>query len=385
MLLGVAFTVLLLLIGGVSAVPSPKNVKLSCQNLKVSVSWEYSEQTPETSFRVDVGGSAGSLVIDTTEHQYDLSPFIWASEEHYMGFHHVTVTAEEGGNQSKPIQSQTFTFNFLKTADINCKLDFPTVDLVENESGATVSVMNPFSFTELEKAVKSDSSTFKFTVTTSSGKTDGACTAQDKVCKLDILFPEGAEKCVKTLKGTLFDGIEVSQVQFNETGPICVSKPTGVDVQMLAILLCAFSIVAAVIIVAICVVKAWRLTASPKPPTSLRPNHNEGALRYTPVCPTYISPVTVAGNNPLVSSEEEEEEDHLRDSSVNYQPSARSYAEGGLLSEGEDSADDSEKTEVVSMDLEEEEEEEEVLAYDRPQTLQLDMGDGDMVTGYTER
>lgn len=41
------------------AVPPPTNVAVSCQNLKVTVSWEYSQQQPETSFRVHIKGATG--------------------------------------------------------------------------------------------------------------------------------------------------------------------------------------------------------------------------------------------------------------------------------------------------------------------------------------
>lgn len=99
---------------------------------------------------------------------------------------------------------------------------------------------------------------------------------------------------------------------------------------------------------------------------------------------TPFSSVTVHQpcKNPSVSSEE----DDLQDGGAGYdfRPPACSYAEGavGLLSD--DSADDSEKTECVSVHSEEEEEEEE-RPYDRPHVLQVDMGDGDMVTGYCQR
>lgn len=88
--------------------------------------------------------------------------------------------------------------------------------------------------------------------------------------------------------------------------------------------------------------------------------------------------------NPSVSSEE----DDVQDGSTTYdlRHPACLYMEGGamgLLSG--DFTDDSEKTECVSFNLEEEEEEEEESAYDRPHVMQVDMGDGDMVTGYTQK
>ncbi|KAM6942382.1 interferon gamma receptor 1 [Lycodopsis pacificus] len=394
MLLGVAFTVLLLLISGVSAVLSPERVKLSCQNLNVSVSWQYSKQKPETIFRVHVGGSAGHLDSNTTEQRYDLSHFVWASEEHYLGFHHVTVTAEEGGNQSESILSETFTFNNFTPADISCNLHFPPVDLIENGSGATVSFVNPLLFyTELKEAPKSDLATFKFAVSSNNGDSEGACEANE-ICKLDISFPEGAEKCIKKMKGWLYEGSYVRYIVFRETGRLCASKSTGdsTDVHMLLliILLVVLASVSSVIIIAICRVKAWTLwepepepEPEPKPmPSSLQINYREGGLRYAPVPRTAISPITLADNknckNPSVSSGEEED---LQDSGCHSRQVIVEYTEGGLpegYGRDEDSADDSEKTEIVSMDLEGAG----ASGYDSPHNHQVDMGNGDMVTCY---
>lgn len=58
---------------------------------------------------------------ETTDHQLDLSHFVWVSEERYMALHEVTVAAIQGGHQSEQIKSKTFAFNSLKTADIKCK------------------------------------------------------------------------------------------------------------------------------------------------------------------------------------------------------------------------------------------------------------------------
>lgn len=58
---------------------------------------------------------------ETSDHQYDLSHFIWTSEKHYMDNYYVSVTAVLGGSQSDPVQSETFTFNNVKTADLTCE------------------------------------------------------------------------------------------------------------------------------------------------------------------------------------------------------------------------------------------------------------------------
>ncbi|XP_054459696.1 interferon gamma receptor 1 [Anoplopoma fimbria] len=350
MLLLGAFTVLLLLTTGVSAVPSPKSVNLSCKNLHVSVSWEYSEQKPQTRFRVHVGGSAGHLVSETVERLYDLSPFVWQSEERYMGFHYVTVTAVEGGNQSEPITAKTFSFNSLQTPKIYCKLDFPPVDLNESEKGAKVSFMNPLSFyRELKKAVKPDTATFKYTVFTNDGETQGTCTAQDNICRLDVSFPEGSKKCVKMLRGLLFRGTGVGEVPFTETGPICTSILTEDLTLPLTIILLVFAIVIIVAIIIICKI-------------DLPQNHKDGALRYAPVSNNDFSQVTLPDRTHCKNSSICSEEEHLKEGGASDQSPASLYADRGLLDEysriekdsTDDSTGDSEKTETVLIDLEEE-------------------------------
>lgn len=62
-----------------------------------------------------------SSVIKTTDHQYNLTRYIWPDESSYMDVFYVTVTAEQGSNRSEPVQSKTFSFNTLKTTDIKCE------------------------------------------------------------------------------------------------------------------------------------------------------------------------------------------------------------------------------------------------------------------------
>lgn len=94
------------------------------------------------------------------------------------------------------------------------------------------------------------------------------------------------------------------------------------------------------------------------------PNH--GKPYYT-VNPPHISPVVV-----LIVNEPgtEEEAEHLTSE--------------GQKTNDDDSSDGSVKTECTSVDEEEEEKgEESTSSYDRPQNLQVDMGDAEMVTGYS--
>ncbi|XP_068451674.1 interferon gamma receptor 1 [Clinocottus analis] len=376
MLLRAAFTVLLLLVGGVSAVAPPENVTLSCSNVNVSVSWEHRGQTPRTSFSVRVEGRP---VAETTERQYDLTRFVWASQRRCLGFHAVSVAAKEGGDQSNST-SITFSFNRFKPADVKCKLDFPTVDLSESASGAMLSFMNPLRFyKELKEASKTSHPTVEFTASSNHSDFQQDCTEKDGVCRLDISFPDGAEKCVKTLTGVLlFTGH--GQVEFRDREHICASSSTDAGaLTLLLLLLLLFVVIVVAIIIAVWTVKGWT-TETPKPVILGLWWHYINSW-YATVSQDNISPIVLIDGkpckNPSVSTEEEEKEEGaaLQGGSA----SAPLYTERRFL---EDSADDSEKTETVSL---EEDEEEELSPYDCPHNLQVDMGDGDMVTCYSKR
>uniref|UniRef100_A0A3Q3KTR0 Interferon gamma receptor 1 n=1 Tax=Mastacembelus armatus TaxID=205130 RepID=A0A3Q3KTR0_9TELE len=219
----------LLLIGGVSAViaavPPPEKVDVTCQNLKTTVSWDYSEDQPQTSFTVALGGSGRHFETNTTDHQYDLSHFIWGSEQQYMDLHYVTVTAIQGGNRSEPVESKTFSFNTLKTVNVKCELDFPPANLTVQESVATVTFQNPLHvYKELKEAVRDDSASIKFRVSPG-GESDQTCSLTQKVCRYDVQLPEDGGMCVK-LEGRLCNNNCLSWVVFKET-KICPSDSTG--------------------------------------------------------------------------------------------------------------------------------------------------------------
>lgn len=356
MLLDGAFTVLLL-ISGASAVsvPPPTKVVVSCQNLKVTVSWEYSKPQPQTTFRVQVKGSTVNEEETTTDHQYDLSHFVWASDKRYMGFNYVSVTAIQGGHRSDPAPSKTFSFSAHKTADIICKLNFPPVDLKVEDSGAKVMFRNPLHYySELKQA--DNSASFKFTVSPGG---EGECLRSQEICVCEIEFPEGAEQCVN-LTGSLI--VDNQLVSFSETHNICPSIPPWVYVTVGIILL--FVLVVVLTVVSIMIYKTR--PRKRKTPIQLENLPNRGKQYYT-VTPPHISTVLIRLTVNEPGTEEEAE---------------RLTSEGQKTNE-DYSSDGSVKTECTSVDEEEEKGEESMSSYDRPQNLQVDMGDAEMVTGYS--
>ncbi|XP_040043127.2 interferon gamma receptor 1 [Gasterosteus aculeatus] len=355
---GGAFRALLLLLCGASAAAPPGGLNVTCHNQQVTVSWE--DRGPGTSYTVRVEGSAGEQESETTGNRYDLTRFVWASEDRSLGFHSVTVTAHDGGNQSETMESETFTFNHLKPAHIKCKLDFPPVDLNEANSEFTLSFQNPLLFyTELKQVPGSSSPTFTFNGSNFSGE----CHADDKKCKLTLPggLPAG-ERCVQSLDGKVAYGSR--SISFRKTGPVCAPVSTDWGVLVLSLMLLLFFIVTSVVIVLICRVKAWTMKNNPaKTPISLVLDAHEGDMRYALVSREDLSPVTVTENQISRTLPVCSEEDLRLDGGV-------SEDDGGV------SEDDSEETEAESIDL---------PHYDRRQMLEVDMGDGDLAIGYSHR
>lgn len=392
-----AFTALLLLVGGVSAliVSPPDNVNMSCQNLNVSVRWDYSTEESQTVFRGNI--HPWNCTFETTAHQHDLSNCILKQEDRYLKIMYVTIAAIRGGNQSKAMSSNTFSFNRLKTVDTKCSLEFPSVELKVDELMGTVGFKNPLYFYKELKQVNTDA-TLDFTVFTTQGSFKASCSTEE-TCNCDVSFHEGAEKCV-TLRGMLFFGIGVKQMEFRKTPKICnhhKPRENFHEIVLGAVLLFIVFLVILVLIACICKVQAWTMKTLKPLPKSLKTNEGGQSLVHKNPARSDISSVHICDPHKSlpVSSEYPNHSEDLQDSSAGSDCKSAScldmgtqhlgYNEPdmedvGLISDrnstDDDSADDSEKTECVSV-------EEVVSPYDCSHFLRLDMGDGDMVTGYT--
>ncbi|KAM7394741.1 hypothetical protein PAMP_021527 [Pampus punctatissimus] len=376
-------------------VPPPTNVSLRCQNLQTTVYWEYSEQEPQTSFRVNIGGSAGNFEDETADHQYDLSPFIWESEERYMGLHYVSVTAVRGANRSQPVTSRTLSYNSLKTAHITCELLFPPADLTVEDSELTVSFKNPLHYYEkLKWASRRAAPMFTFSVDTGFA---GHCIKEQNMCRQGIVFPDGVEKKCVTLSGKLFEQNAVGQVLFREMDDICMKESSDIHVMTLVILLAIFVLVIAVITLIIYKVKAWTMKTSSLPKCLVRPlchpvTQEESQLQTHRATVGYNAAELIKhdpNKNPAVHSEEGTDaygslwDKNSVDSDL-QPPAEVMYMEGGLLESssedleaaGHSTGDDSGTIQCSLLS-----EEEERSPYDCPHT-HIDMGDGDMVLAY---
>ncbi|NP_001347806.1 interferon gamma receptor 1 precursor [Austrofundulus limnaeus] len=409
MLLRGAFTVLFLLSGASSViVPAPTNVTVSCQNVKTTVSWIYNKQQPDTTFKVTIQPEDSQPhVVYTREHSYELGSFVWQSQKLYMSFLYVTITAIQGGNQSEAVKSNSFSFNNLKTVHTKCFLDFPHVNLLMHEMKMSVTFQNPLSFyKELNSTVEGTSSEFTFDVILDEHKFSGKCFVKDSYCKLDVKFSEGEDKCV-SLTGHLLYNNGINFVSFRKTHRFCSTEPPEHDhgVNYLAVLLMSsFVLLICVMIILICKVKAWT-TKTPDPPKILewtvQANHTNVHYTVTAV----MSPVSMYKpyKTSVIKTEVKcyPESYHMSSSGSNsvpsdthlYKETRRQLQDGnqelealGLIS-GENRTDnDSADVQIECISVSSQEEERgSISPYDSPHFVLLDMGDGDMVTGYSEK
>ncbi|XP_028316969.1 interferon gamma receptor 1-like [Gouania willdenowi] len=393
----------LLLISGISAfVPPPTDVVVDCQNTKVFAKWNYTDKQQQTIFSVILwfdGRASQNCKKNTTAHQVDLSDCIWSSEEEYMKFIHVTVTAVLGDNHSKNVSSNTFSFNHLKTVNKQCTLAFPPVDVNEDDSKFTVHFQNPLVFYEKQFPVRKLD--LKFTVVpvenVSLEHTEGFCSAKENSCKHDVRLPSGVVTCF-AIKGMLLDPIMgVEQLILNEI-QACPSHSSVKEVWIATVVI--LSITAFIIVVAVffvCKTRAWTMQSSALP-KSLQHVGKACVMKYGILPREDINIATV--QRPQVKCSESSEdtnssENIQKGSNCSLDTSGQSlYAERcfsewdpqELLCETkgyENTSNLSVKTDSTSLESEEEQGES-FSIYDAPHMLGSDIGDEDHVTGDTE-
>lgn len=286
-----------------------------------------------------------------------------------MAFHYVSVTAILGGNQSKPVVSKTFSFKKYKTAEITCELDFPPLDLSLKDSEATVSLINPLHYyTELKQAKRPDTATFNFKVSATGNnfEKEKECGVEEEHCRLDFLFPEGVEKCFN-LTGWLSAGNDGYIVSFIDMNDICPRNLDDVWI-LIGVLLVIFVFIIIVVIIFIFMTNPWimkgqdlilHLSLDPS-----NPRDQYFAVPVPDISPVYILPHKNEPNN----KEDEDEDDDDDDDDPQDSWTDRDYP-------------NFEKTERTSIHSEDEQRE---RSNYRSRSLQMDMGHGDMATGYSE-
>ncbi|MEQ2285548.1 hypothetical protein AMECASPLE_033052 [Ameca splendens] len=219
---------------------------------------------------------------------------------------------------------------------------------------------------------------------------EGRCLVTEDNCKLDVTFPDDVEECV-TLKGQLLvDSLGVNPITFKETEKFC-SEKTVEGVIVLAVTLGAIFVVMLIVaVVVILKVNAWTMNTVTPPTYLMKLEGADSQQRFCTISanPEKISPVSIF--KPYESTEHLQTSnvgcDHDHPATVPYQrrerlqwnPEAVGFMSGANGTD-EDSADDSVHTECVSISSTEEE----ISPYDIPHFVMMDMGAGEMVTGYT--
>lgn len=344
-----AFRALLLLILPLSAVSvlPPTNVNVSCSDYRVTVSWEYGTQEPTTVFRVAITGGEGKSTYNTTERHYDLTSFIWASEDRYMDNFFVSVSATLGRNRSTRVESKTFTFNRLKSADMKCELEFPPVELSGKKSRATVTFKNPFFYSrELRSSSKPDAGRFGLTLTTRPGdEHEFFCGLTEENCKCNYPIP-GGEECVR-LSGMLLGRDEVRQVMFRQTDFICITNSPDIQLLLILILLPLSAIIITLVVIIVLLMKTPGSL-----PLTVQPYNRRKEQRYANVsreAPSVVHLVDPSYQKAPCSSEKSDEkvggtgsassEGHWRDESTD--DSVKEFVCVNLVEEGSnDGADE---------------------------------------------
>ncbi|CAN9510743.1 unnamed protein product [Ophioblennius macclurei] len=376
-----------------AAVPPPENVSLSCHNVMVTVNWNYTEQQPETLFKVSISGTEGRFSeTETIDHHYNLSHYVWKSQDHYLDYISVRVTAVQGGHRSEDVEGKSFTFNYLTQAETKCVLDFPPVDVDISQDGgkATVSFSNPIKFyRELEQTASGSEPMFKFSVssfrngTKDHGSFTGSCSAKDSICKAEVALSKGVKPCFKLENGFLYMNEGIYSVKFKDVDEVCAEDSVGIPEAVLAVILTVFVLFLIIMgVIVICKAKAWTMKTGPKPKCLEKTDPNP-SLKYLCVESEDNKAISIAQDcKPLSEDLDDSQNCDNQSADSDESCSERSdYPEGSVSESSSQTYCGSTKTECLSVESGEEEVREE-SPYDCPHVLVLDMGDGDMVTGY---
>ncbi|XP_078137849.1 interferon gamma receptor 1 [Centroberyx gerrardi] len=393
--LGPAGPLLLLTAAAASvfSVSPPENVTVSCENVHIALYWNYSEQQPDTSFKLTEDGAAGHFEEVTKERRFDLSSFIWRSAGRHTAVHHIQLTAERGNQRSQTVESPTFTFSELATAHIKCKLDFPPVTLSVKDSKAKVSFPNPLHFyKELNKitelsALQQDKPSLEFSVFSDGEESEAECGVEEDMCRHEEVFcNQSREECCVRLEGRMFDSSRINIVLFKDTDRICAHEEPEQDSYLIvsAVLLSVFVVVVVVVTLMICKAKAWEKSSpTPKCLASLlvnpdvNPDVNMQCESVSSTCTVELANHKQDSSLTLLSAERPSETQNSSAWSDLSSPAGSAYMENGLSESGSQQQEDAESTSDGGEDF--------LSPYDCPHRPEMDMGDGDMVKCYNGR
>lgn len=359
----------------IAQVPAPENVVVTCKNLRTVVKWDYPHHQPSTVFQIKLLGSSG-LNREAYAHQFDLTEMVWSSEEQYLEYNYVTITAVTGSNSSKAVSSKSFSFNQYVTVDIKCQLEFPPVTVTVGDSGATVSVENPFHF---YKELTSIRHTSDFSVTIQSGNREDVreCNLEEKTCKFSIDFPADADPCFNLTGKILKSGAKY--IQFKKTGPVCATvTATGDHWLVVGVMIFIVAIVVAALTVVMCKYNAWTMKLIPTPkPLIVQPQTQQHPDFH---CDPTFSSIYITGSRPPLFAPGEENSPGEAEALI---LAPRPYEDQDTDQDFDSDQDSSESTQSESLSLSSGSEIEMCVYETRPNMVTVEIGEGDTVTGYT--
>ncbi|KAJ8002016.1 hypothetical protein DPEC_G00175410 [Dallia pectoralis] len=244
-------SILVILIIGVSTlVPPPENVTVSCNNFKTIVYWNYSEPSRQPSFDLKVTSDFSENIITSIRHNYDLTQYIWSSDE--LDRYFVNITANDGTETSGSQESLSFTFNKYKTATIQCKLDFPDVNLSMEDEMVKVRFKNPYHlYPELRLArMRGDDRVFHYTVFYDNNTGQGFECKDKVICDKNIIVQEKRQQYCFSLDGSAME----HKLEFKRKENICISHENKADLLIVYLPI----ILTSIILVAIGTIITWQ-------------------------------------------------------------------------------------------------------------------------------
>ncbi|KAG7493000.1 hypothetical protein MATL_G00020680 [Megalops atlanticus] len=246
-LLTSALTLLIILENGLTLVPAPFNVTVTCHNFETIVYWKYSEVSQFPLFKVELIKDVfneESEMKNTTLPYVNISSSIRILERYY-----VKVTAVNGSEKSETAESPTFSFDNSVPVSILCFLDFPDVNLSVKGGLMTVTFTHPFHVYRNTPALEqlSPSKVFRYKVLLNGAMSETLCECAEiqRDCSITIPVPEKKLHCVN-LTGTLRNTVvrtskEICQQEEPQSGmpyfaiPLALALAASVGIMCLVI------------------------------------------------------------------------------------------------------------------------------------------------------
>ncbi|XP_036377626.1 interferon gamma receptor 1 [Megalops cyprinoides] len=196
-LLTSTLTLLIILENGLTLVPAPFNVMVTCHNFETMVYWKYNEVSQFLLFKVE-------LIKDVFKEESEMKntrlPYVNISSSiRIFERYYVKVTAVNGSEESETAESPTFSFDKSIPVSILCFLDFPDINLSVKGGLMTVNFTHPFHVYRNTPALKqlSPSTVFRYKVLLNeTSETLYECAENQRDCSITLPVPKKKLHCI---------------------------------------------------------------------------------------------------------------------------------------------------------------------------------------------